>query len=86
MKMPREEVIREEAIKVLLSDSAPYKEWEEAVSIAVEALKEQRKHGEWIDTTGNNDFVCSVCKHKAQIGCIEYCGNCGADMRKKEGE
>ena len=47
---------------------------------------EPRQHGEWIDTTGNNDFVCSVCKHKAQIGCIEYCGNCGADMRKKEGE
>ena len=49
-------------------------------------LSEERPHGEWIDTTGNNDFVCSVCKHKAQIGCIEYCGNCGADMRRKEGE
>lgn len=44
-------------------------------------LKErERPHGEWIDITGRNDFVCSVCKHKAQIGCIAYCGSCGASM------
>ena len=40
-------------------------------------------HGEWIDTTGNNDFVCSVCNHKAQIGCIDFCGSCGSDNRKR---
>ena len=42
---------------------------------------EERLFGEWIDTTGRGDLICSVCKHKAQIGCIEYCGACGAKMK-----
>lgn len=43
--MTREEAIREEAIRVLLSDRATYKEMEAAVSVAIEALKER---SQWI--------------------------------------
>jgi len=63
-KRVRSGMTREEAIKVLLSDSATYKELEEAVSIAVEALKEQRKHGEWLKKGidfGTCWATCSVC-------------------------
>lgn len=42
---------------------------------------EERALGEWIDTTGRGDLICSVCNHKAQIGCIEYCGACGTKMK-----
>lgn len=66
-----------------------------AIDMAIEALKNQRKHGEW-KVVGRETFSpnvtyrCSVCKTK-EVSCIpndkpHYCENCGADMRPKEGE
>ena len=48
-------------------------------------LKEQRPHGEWIDT-GYGTVRCSVCGTMCQTYPRDkYCSWCGADMRK-EGE
>jgi hypothetical protein len=87
--MTREEVIREEAIKVLLSDSATYKELEEAVSIAVEALKEQRPHGEWVFRNDNpliptGYWECSKCKKGRLMVEENFCPNCGSDNRPRK--
>jgi len=43
--------------------------------------------GEWIsrrDADGNINDYCSECGTKAQIGYVEFCGKCGADMRGEE--
>ena len=52
---------------------------------------EERQHGEWIDRSEGrrvrypfwNAFECSNCGWAAEI--TNYCPNCGADMRPKEG-
>lgn len=47
---------------------------------------EERPHGEWMfDEDGY--FSCSCCKRKPayQVTTMDFCSNCGADMRK-EGE
>lgn len=42
---------------------------------------EKRPHGEWLDVNGDGSvWKCSNCGET--IGNY-YCGNCGADMRKK---
>ena len=46
-----------------------------------------RPQGEWIekrDNNGNVQIYCNVCGKKAQVGYIEFCGCCGADMRGEE--
>ena len=53
---------------------------------------EEQKHGKWLDvTTLDNEFicwVCSECRHGADFvdEPYNYCPNCGADMRQKDGE
>lgn len=89
---------REKAIAVLLSDRVIYQEWEEAVRIAVKALKEQRPRGEWILHTTIDGYTthatCSSCGWNRKAGqyCSlnldnmpKYCENCGSDNRKEGG-
>lgn len=53
-----------------------------AVDMAVKALKEQRPHGEWIDSI--NDNICSVCKQNSLTRWKSpFCPNCGSDNRKR---
>ena len=63
-------------------------ETKEALFYAIEALKEQRPHGEWID---KGEYAeCSICGSCSgtQFDGVEpiplktnFCPNCGADMR-----
>ena len=95
---------RERAIQILkMNEQEKWRsgitseEEKEAVDMAIEALKEQRPHGEWRECEVKNIFgekmkvyECSNCKRK-NIGDIwimcklSFCPHCGADMRK-EGE
>lgn len=46
------------------------------------------KRGEWIDRSGGIEGAwnyCSVCGEQA-IDLYDFCPNCGADMREREGE
>lgn len=44
-----------------------------------------RPHGEW-KQVGEMTYKCTKCGWLKKIGLMPYCENCGADMRKKEGE
>lgn len=58
-------------------------ETEEAVHMAINALKE-RKTGKWIfgETMGHSWMKCSECckSQDGQTLCFTYCPNCGAKM------
>lgn len=62
-----------------------------SLRMAVEALKEQRPHGEWIEhrqfsTVGYfySEYECSNCHDEVwQKTEWQFCPNCGADMRKE---
>lgn len=49
-----------------------------AIDMAIEALKEKRPHGRWVDNH-NGTFTCTECgvKHSKS----NYCPNCGSDMQ-----
>ena len=93
---------REEAIKELEKESCYECSWgcesmtkctcpkcslKEAVGMAIEALKEQIPHGEWI--IKDNDVICPFCSYNGFnvndiiAGDANYCPNCGSDMRIK---
>lgn len=58
----------------------------QALDLAIKALEEQDKKGEWIHYLGCGvgKAVCSEC---GQIGeTKKYCGNCGAEMEGSEEE
>lgn len=60
-----------------------------ALDMAVEALKEQKPHGEWIyhkewELDGECAFECSKCGMGTDTD-YNFCPNCGLPM-KKEGE
>ena len=56
---------------------------EEAVDMAIEALKERPK-GKWIDEGDPLTLRCSKCDYRvARYNNTNYCPNCGADMRSK---
>ena len=68
-----------------------------ALDKAIEALSADRPSGEWIeDYNGNGwndywDYTCSNCGKKyeradAVLYKANFCPNCGADMREREGE
>lgn len=83
---------RGEAISKLrgLVSSCPLKhdEWQ-AVEVAIEALKEERPHGEWRDFSDEGFVECPFCEHATNcddnIEELHYCFFCGAELRK-EGE
>ena len=55
----------------------------------VVAFSATAKKGEWIekrDNNGNVQIYCNICGKKAQIGYIEFCGCCGADMRGEKND
>ena len=91
--MTREEAIEElkkmYASSVMIFGTKNDKETQEALKKAIDALKEQRPHGEWYYSY-KNGWHCSICQQivkdmptvmgKANF---DYCPNCGADMRKR---
>ena len=78
---------RDRAIEILRDDAGAASLWElaEAVDMAIEALEEERPHGEWkpYNKTGIR-FQCSVCNGR-YTNAYHFCPHCGASMRK-EGE
>lgn len=79
--MTREEAIKiiESARSVVLANG----EYDEAMRMAIEALKAEPKHGRWIKWEGDVQ-TCSNCKHywipsEDQYD-YHYCPNCGAQM------
>lgn len=64
---------------------------DKAFDMAIEALKEQRPHGEWIEHRRYNwgyysEYECSSCHDEVwQKTEWQFCPNCGSDNRK-EGE
>ena len=94
MSISREEAIEcIRAIHVQMFNSGNSK-WTEACDMAIEALKEQRPQGEWIDTgtiwteTDNGfeawetSYKCSECGNLVREK-KPFCDECGADMRKE---
>ena len=80
---------REEAIKILKMN--PQEIWragitmeeeKEAFNMAIEALKEERPHGEWVKR-GDGSYKCAICCYSDR-STSNYCPNCGARM--KEGD
>lgn len=50
-------------------------------------LKTDRPQGEWIveiDANGNTYGRCSICGMRQYAGQLNFCPNCGADMRERQ--
>ena len=84
--MTREEAIKE--VKYIRESFAVNEFSDEAMGMAIEALKEQ-KTGKWIKKHGI--INCSNCKQcgwsesfEATVHRFKYCPNCGADMRGED--
>ena len=92
---------REEAIYLLKNTAWIAQSLEpvdEAITMATEALENERPKGHWIlsqsqdkeDTdNGNYRFECSVCGYSdthSKATEVPYCWKCGADMRGKDDE
>lgn len=85
---------REEAIEFLNTDDYESKGYNDAVKMGIEALKEQRPHGEWIPMITKGDYgeqvlryyKCKTCGWLKQHDKMPFCENCGADMRKERGD
>ena len=75
--VPAADVVERELYQMALSD---------VVRLSVE--RPERKHGKWIEQyQGHNLLKCSACgyEYSDYIECQNFCGNCGADMRQKDG-
>ena len=60
--------------------------WDEALDMAIEALRFDRPQGEWIDVNGDGSlWRCSRCKDTACCN-GNYCPTCGAKMKWSYGE
>lgn len=91
---------KEQAIKVIENikeiphiDNMVNRNTDEALSVAINSLKSEPKHGEWVAYEFGNErwHKCSVCgKADEYINNLgleairNYCPNCGADMREVE--
>ncbi len=58
----------------------------EAYDMAIEALKDKRPHGEWIETDFEDEIYgffekCTNCGEAILSTHMRYCGNCGASMQ-----
>ena len=90
--MTREEaigrIIEHQAIHSRKEPFTPY--LDEAFRMAIEALKEERPHGEWIYHRHNHNYECPFCHRcidETDMPCADtwdFCPNCGARM--KEGD
>lgn len=59
-------------------------EQKEALEMAIQALEQQPKMGEWLsnplaDYAGEGYFICSKCENDV-FDATDYCPNCGARM------
>lgn len=96
--MTREEAIKQMEEFMVIDDwSLVYlPDLHDALELAIEALKEQRPHGEWIgDTDIDGTCKCSICRMTFDIDRLKMvmcngkyemppcCPNCGSDNRKK---
>lgn len=59
---------------------------EEFIKMSVEALKNQRPKGHWLEywdeEARTNNYKCSECGYKQPFD-TNYCWECGADMREE---
>ena len=83
---------RRETIIFLSTFPIRIKQEQKYVDCAIEALKEQRPHGQWICNEDGN-YECSECgiawkdmPAKDAKPVFKACPWCGADMRSEEGE
>lgn len=88
---------REEAINAITAFVENYANGNDLVGLrtAIEALKEERPHGEWIKTDnrwGLGEYECSACRSyldiPTQMGepMFKWCPYCGARMKEGEAE
>ena len=73
-----------EAIKILsnIGDWTIFHKEKEAFDMAIEALKDQRPHGEWLYHLITTE--CPFCNRRYRREDLpdeNFCPNCGADMR-----
>lgn len=89
--MTRKEAIYRLKNTAWLGSNEDREETEQAVDMAIEALRDEAVQGEWIereDWNGDNYYDCSVCGESfvlydgtPSMNLYHYCPNCGADMR-----
>jgi len=83
-------------VKALLSASTVSTAWGKMMqdaAVAIEALQAQLpKRGEWLNVTDSYHWYgkCSICGEEFVVdayyaGGMNFCPNCGADMRLKQG-
>ena len=83
--MTREEAIKEINKHFPSTSCGEHKELIKALGMAIEALSAERT-GEWTNT-GVLTVHCSNCKSEFQeLQAMNYCPNCGADMRGEKNE
>lgn len=89
--MSKDIIYREDAIKAIEELPNAYNGWSDAydktyiIGTLEEVPKADRPQGEWIDDDFVGQYRCSECDYYA-IDEYDYCPNCGADMREREGE
>ena len=76
---------REEAVKILKSILAYDSDFAKAKQMAIEALEQEPKRGEWLDAREEDPcwYICSECKRMVDDN-SNYCPNCGTDMRERK--
>ena len=78
-----------ESTKLLVEAADAIKDLNKTLDEEVEintALEISQKHGKWIfDNPIKANFMCSECLERQDV-CTNYCPNCGARMRQKDGE
>ena len=60
-------------------------EYYHALSVAIKALRAERKRGKWIPKNDGR-YHCSSCNGRSPGYKWDYCPRCGADMREGEQE
>jgi len=69
-------------------------QWRYDVTVlkALPSVQPERKKGRWIKVSGKTAINCSACHHcswslsfEDTVRRFNFCPNCGADMRQKEG-
>lgn len=80
--MTREEAAKIcQSIKFILDNDDYSEEVEEALDMAIEALQQEPKRGEWLDAREEDPcwYICSECKRMVDDD-SNYCPDCGAKM------
>ena len=86
---------KEQAIKIIENikeiphiDNMVNRNTDEALSVAINALKSEPKHGRWekkgVSIKGIEKEFCSECKTWSYGRNKAFCPNCGSDMRGED--